>query len=344
MRLRSRLAPLLLVSVFSASVAPVVDAQPAPPAAAKPAKSESKDKAAGAKDKKDPPDTKEKPKPEEDAPDEKEKKAEAPTVPPDVVRKKDGGLIRGTIVEKVPGKHVEITLTNGETRKIPMSEVEWAGPVAEAPTKTADTRPPPAPPPKPPMVPANVPLVSGGSEVSFSTPGPGVTVYYKSGSADISGSGWVWGKNGGWGTYSGTATSFTRLCTAPCRAQLPGGTYKFGLSLDDDKVVEADDAISVSDGSRLRATYNDKSGVRTAGWVTMVGGGIAGLVLVATGMRDVCNNGTTTDRYGQDQCLAPDKELTTGGKIGSVIFFGSIITGIVLVLQKDSAQLTRGAD
>src|SRR5688572_540615 len=68
--------------------------------------------------------------------------AAADGTPPDIVRLRNGGMLRGTIVELKPGETVEILLLNGETRKIPMADVEYAGP-AETPPE----EPMPAPEP-----------------------------------------------------------------------------------------------------------------------------------------------------------------------------------------------------
>src|SRR5262245_37595241 len=62
---------------------------------------------------------------------------EAPTtaavVPPDVVLLKNGGMLRGTISELVPGEFVAITIGSGEVRKLPMSDVRYAGPASQMP-------------------------------------------------------------------------------------------------------------------------------------------------------------------------------------------------------------------
>src|SRR5258706_9689637 len=59
------------------------------------------------------------------------------TTPPDIVRFKNGGILRGTILESVPNDRVDIRAPDGQTRRIPWAEVEYAGPATSVP-------PPPA--------------------------------------------------------------------------------------------------------------------------------------------------------------------------------------------------------
>jgi hypothetical protein len=63
--------------------------------------------------------------------------ADSSGTPPDVVYKKDGTIMRGTIIERVPNGSVEIMLPNGQSRKIDMKDVEYAGPVSETPAAKA---------------------------------------------------------------------------------------------------------------------------------------------------------------------------------------------------------------
>ena len=51
----------------------------------------------------------------------------------DVVHLRNGGMVRGTISEQIPGERVVIVTLSGEVRSFPMSEVAYAGPLADAP-------------------------------------------------------------------------------------------------------------------------------------------------------------------------------------------------------------------
>jgi hypothetical protein len=66
----------------------------------------------------------------------------APVTPPDLVLKRDGSMLRGTIIEKVAGQYVSIQLVDGQTRRVPMSEVRYAGIANQAPTDAGAETPP----------------------------------------------------------------------------------------------------------------------------------------------------------------------------------------------------------
>jgi hypothetical protein len=87
--------------------------------------------------------------------------------------------------------------------------------------------------------------------------------------------------------HSATAVGvkgFSRMCTAPCEVSLPAGTETFGLSGEDQKVVEVDPVTIPEGDHELRGKFVDRSGFRIAGAVIFFGGMAAatGLFLADT--------------------------------------------------------------
>ena len=192
--------------------------------------------------------------------------------PPDKVEMKGGGLIRGTIVEKEPGGEVVIQLVTGEIRRIPMSEVNYAGPDARARAEDGGA----------PEGDETVPLALEANEkgIAFqsytgSTTGRGVG--YNSGSGGIS-------------TFRASSDAYSALCIAPCTLRHPEGNFRLGLSKERREVVENDGIVAIDGPGRLVGVYRDRQGVRTAGWVTGIGGGLLGTGLIVAGIVDTQAN------------------------------------------------------
>jgi hypothetical protein len=247
--------------------------------------------------------------------------ARAQEVPPDVVRTKDGGMMRGTIIEKVPGDHLEITLPNGQSRTVKMSEVIYAGPVsADVPAA------PPPPPPavtQPPTPGADGALVNVAlARLELKADQGGVTFHRKTGSVHGVGTGWAAGKNGGPVAVGINANSYERLCTSPCAVDVAQGTYRLGLSLDDGEVIAADRPLDLRGRMRLDAEYVSNTEVRVLGWVLAGAGAVAGAVLMfQTGDPD---HGITTHPYAIH---------------GGVVVCVSLLAGTIMGLIGDRATV-----
>lgn len=203
--------------------------------------------------------------------------------PLDIVRLKNGGMVRGTIVELVPGKTVEITLPNGAGRTIPMDAVDWAGRASDDPGPGArNTQPPgdtvpatPAtamPPPVPLMPPSDAtpPTVQGSSNTATlrlraENGQEGLIFHMRTGLTSAHPRG-------------GPLIVYQRLCTAPCEVNLEPGSYRFGLSLDENSVVGADSVVNVSGPSTLVGRYKSNTEARLSGvllgLLAMVVGGV----------------------------------------------------------------------
>lgn len=126
-----------------------------------------------------------------------------------------------------------------------------------------------------------------------------------------------------------SAEGYDRICTAPCRAELPVGTYRLALSLHDDGDTDwtaIDDSVRISGPGLLRAEYDDASGLRTAGYITLGAGGGAGALLVALGIA----GGAFENGEG-----FPIWSLV----IGTAVTVVSLVTGGVLAAQDDDATV-----
>jgi hypothetical protein len=206
--------------------------------------------------------------------------ASAQGVPPDLVRTRDGGMLRGTIIEKVPGDHVEIQLPNGQTRSLKMSEVEYAGPAG------GDAAPAPAPAVmRTNTTTIDVPM----ARLELQSKQQGLTFHRKAGSGYGAAAGWVGGNNSGPVSLAFTSTSFERLCTTPCAAEVPKGTYKLGLSLRDGGVV-ATEALDLRGHMRLEGEYTSNANTRRAGWAVAILSVGIGTALALTSTRDNCDS------------------------------------------------------
>jgi len=207
----------------------------------------------------------------------------ATSSPPDIVVMKDGGILRGTIAEMKPGDTVVIVLITGENRTIQMKNVEYAGPVAERPLKAAA----PSSPQTVKVVDATSSQPSGGearplvtvhaaeAPFTFTARPDGVTLHLQSGMAtarlatgsEALGSAFV-------------AKSYTPICAAPCQATLPMGTHTLALSQGKHVPIEAQEQVRLTGPSKVEGLYKSNQGVRTAGWIVLVGSVAVGSYLM----------------------------------------------------------------
>jgi hypothetical protein len=240
--------------------------------------------------------------------------ARAQGAPPDIVRTRDGGMLRGTIIEKIPGDRVDIQLPNGQTRTVKMGEVEYAGPAS------GDLATPP-PPPAPIAMASNAAAIEAPTaRLQLKSDQRGLTYYRKMGAGHSDGGGWVHGKNGGPVSLSFDTANFERLCTAPCSVEVPQGTYKLGLSLNDGAVVSAD-ALDLRGKLQLDGHYESNSGIRRAGWVVGIASILVGTVLALSSSND-CDPSSTVYCSSTRPYLVPGLlVMGVGGTLGLLMTF-----------------------
>ncbi len=181
----------------------------------------------------------------------------------DVVRLKSGALFRGTISELVPGDHVEILLSTGETRQFPMLDVDYAGAIAGLPATRALAPAPASPQP-------GTSPVSTVTTVSFQARGDVPALALGEVIGDVIG-----GKGG---------HTFRTLCTAPCSLDLLPGRHRLVLP---DVSTEVHSVHIPVGPSTLRATVVTHYGGVLAGLAMMCVGSLGGSgIIVAGGVED----------------------------------------------------------
>jgi hypothetical protein len=253
--------------------------------------------------------------------------------PPDLVKLKDGSMFRGTISELVTNDHVDIVLASGQTRRIPMKDVQYAGP-ANAATPAAAPPAPPPPPPPPPGAGGAMPLVTVNgprAELRLESPDPNTTFHIKTGQADVEGGGMTWG--GRAFSYSAQANAYTIICTAPCTAGLPVGTHELGLS-QGGRIAQSDEPTTITGPGTLQGTYVSKAGTRVVGWIVVLGSVVGGTLLMLDSIKrtNVCD---ATGFCYEDSTI----DGTEFGVGVGVALVGGIV-GAVLAAQKDKAEIT----
>jgi hypothetical protein len=274
--------------------------------------------------------------------------------PPDVIRLKSGGMVRGTVVRAVPGSPYKIQLADGTFMEIAEADVASVGP-GEAKAKPAAAAPlgagPPTPaagadapvlggliestpqapplPPPPPHAGEPVAVGIGGAtayvpqvRLRLSAFDPGATFSLLTDTTDFRAAGLAVGRGGPVPVaMGGTAENFQRLCTAPCEVSLPRGVHKLALTLPDGRMARTESLILERD-SGVEARYVSKAGVRTAGWIILLGGTLLGTLMIFHNEED-CD--------GFDICELEFPLLVPG----TILATASIVTGMVMALQFD---------
>lgn len=238
--------------------------------------------------------------------------------PPDVVKLKNGGILRGTIAELVPGGTVTIVTMTGETKKIPMAEVQYAGPAAGMPGAAPPATPAPASGPRP-LIQVNgrdAPLYlrSSQSEVTFymrtsTSEGSSVSTGAMVGSRGFGAVG------GGTSVFSGR--TYARICTAPCEATVPAGQYTLALSKGTGNPVEDEQLVRVDGPATLAGKYTSYAGLRAAGFVITLASVVTGFYLIFTSFgKEECDAATNVcDRKVDQSRLFTGLGVTIGGAI-----------------------------
>jgi len=220
----------------------------------------------------------------------------------DAVLLKDGTLFRGTITELIAGRSVRIVLTTGETRVIPMESVSYAG----AGSALASTSAPAA------------------SQLELRANKTGVTFFWRGDSARVT----IDGDTGH------AAQTYRRICTAPCEAVLPPGTYLMALASGHGDPVVVDDPVVIEGPSSLRAKHTSYAPLRIAGAILGVGAAIGGIYLMGSA---VLRSKETCDAAGN--CATEPDIDTQKLLIGAGVLVGGAIIGGLLQGKADGAEI-----
>lgn len=230
--------------------------------------------------------------------------------------------MRGTIVEKVSGSHVTILLVDGQTRRVEMADVSYAGPVGEMPARDTPKRDPPPPPPKSaPRLPVHEP----SSGVRFwSNDDRTRGVFARSGTVGILDAS---------GSRKGTAEIWSRLCATPCSVSLPSGRYELAIEGEDGKLADLG-AVPIRSEGKYLVSYVDRSLYRGLGWVLIPTAVVTGLAMVSGGTGKEC-----VDRDLLGTCTREEPTKSALVPIGWTVLVGGTLAGIVLVTRKDYATI-----
>jgi hypothetical protein len=236
--------------------------------------------------------------------------------PPDLVALKDGGMVRGTIIELVPSGEVTIELATGEIRTFPMTDVAYAGPADRVSTEA----------------PVTEPSAPGAdlAEVDFVGRPDQLQLFYHSSATQVAKSGFVWSGRS-WEPVADHGGTYRPLCIAPCRTRLPAGRLNLGLA-PSGRGVAASDTVDITGDGVVRAEYRDMSGVRIAGAVTGIAGGVIGMGIIfgalVAGIEDSAFGGTVTD---------VDEGLVVAGT-GVMVAGG--VAALIMLFQGDKAEIS----
>ena len=234
---------------------------------------------------------------------------------------------------------------------IPIASVERAAAQSEPPPPPAGEQQPPnyTPPPPPPGsgysaqpsygAPSGPPRLhmrgEGGAAVRFEPDEPDLQLLTLEGAVPVEGYGYRrgwWG--GGWRYHYGWAPTFSPVCDQACSTQLPPGPHHLALSKNGGRVVPAYGPAVINGPSLIRASYDDRSGLRVAGWVVGITGLVGGIVMIAASASDetVCDS----DGFCHDRETA-NAPLLVGG---IAVLLVSGIVGGVLAAQRDEAHIS----
>lgn len=255
----------------------------------------------------------------------------AQSLPPDVVRLNNGGMLRGTIIENLPGDHVTIQLPTGETRTFPSSDVASAGPATPTPAPTQElVPPPPSGPLGPPMIAQPGPVPLPGYGIAPTPPVPTVRVHVEGTSPDltlqqVTGTGTAIVSTGrSFATVM--VDNFAPLCTAPCDIDLPVRAYVLGVSQGQGAARRGDHNLFTLDAdTSLELEYESREGARIAGWITFIGGALAGSGIMLGG---ILGSSSSDD-------------FVTWLVAGAVVLGVCEIVGLALAFLNDHADIRR---
>ena len=130
-----------------------------------------------------------------------------------------------------------------------------------------------------------------------------------------------------WYYERGFVPIYSPVCDGPCTTQLPAGTYHFAIAKDGGRAVPAG-GVALQGPATIRASYDDRSGVRIAGDVILVAGIVGGIAMVVASA-----DHKTCDDFG---CSSDVNGALLGGGIAVII--GSAIVGTILASQRDRVR------
>ncbi len=249
-------------------------------------------------------------------------------------------MVRGTIVEVVPNDHVTITLVNGQTRTMPMSEVRYAGPASRMPPSAvappaSPAAAPPAPAPTPAAVPAPSPAPSNDAFVHplVTVNAPRAHLHVTSDQDDVTFMVKTAEATAGIsGTFASVhAEGYDRICTAPCDATLPTGTYTLGLAQGNDSATRVDDPVHIYGDSVLHGHIESRTALRVGGILLCAAAIVAGSIIA---LAPAFSTSSTPIDY-MDPSASSGGGIDVGALVGGMLLVG-LGVGLIYPIAKIS--------
>lgn len=263
----------------------------------------------------------------------------APTAPdatpPDIVKLKNGSLYRGTVMELVAGDHVDVRLPSGETKRFPMSDVDYAGAASAAPG---------AAPPAPAAPPGPRPLVTidaRAAKIHFEATSPDTDFHIRTEDVTVEGAGWGWGR--GFYGFASTAQAkgYAHICAAPCDATMPVGKYRLALSQAGKKPIEPDGPVTIDGATTVQGKYVSYAGTRGAGWGLFALSLAVGMGIILFAVANPSQNCTSNSFGGSSAGSFCTPQADTGlVAAGTAIGILGPLLSLAFILQHDRAYIT----
>lgn len=260
----------------------------------------------------------------------------------DVVELKDGSTFRGVITQKVVGEYVTILLPGGNTRHVDWGDVAYAGAwgdrrEAAAQRETERREAKAKAEAHAQATEARFEFV-GTAEPTLENPGGGYTLYRHTGVMVARAT--AMGSYGGFVSYDAVTHGFDRVCTAPCTATLPAGTYELALSGPGrDRPTTSTTQVTLPAGeSRIEGWFESNASTRGWGWAIFGTGIAGGFALMVAAVDEQCvASQTAAGEYSSDCRLTLDTPMTVGG-LGAWII--GMVVGGSMILETDEAFVT----
>ena len=252
----------------------------------------------------------------------------------DLVELKDGSTFRGVITERVVGEHVTILLPGGRIHEIDWVDVEYAGPWKRP---VGDTAPGEKSEPSPESEAARFEF-RGMAEPTPESEGGGLSLYLHAG-VTVSRASAV-GAHGAFVSWDAVTHGFKQVCTAPCDASLPAGTYEFALSgPGHDRPTTVQNQVQLPVGrSRLEGRFESNSATRGWGWAVFGTGIVGGFALMVAAVEEQCEPTPSAAGAELTECrLTLDPAMTLDG-LGAWLV--GMVVGGSMILERDEAFVT----
>jgi len=235
--------------------------------------------------------------------------SESTTATIDTVHLRSGGMFRGRVTEIVPGDHVTVLLTTGESRRVVWRDVERV--------IVASTAIPPAS--GTPTAPATAPMTGPRARVHMKTPHPAYLYRRAAGTTD-----------------------FVTACSSPCDEEMPiGDTYRIG---GNGFATTSEFSLAAAPGGSVELSVDGPNwaGIVGGGLLTVGGGFTAyiGTALAISG--SITGSRSCSSGYSTRNCEDTDSIRNVG--LGAIaVGAGMIVLGLVIVYPSMKTDFSQTA-